>query len=354
MFRPTLLISFLSLLVGALGAAPLALHMMEECPVGGDVTVTLKGRDSDGDSLTATITTLPTSGKLYQLSDVYSKYGYDPKGGVEITTVPTTVTDYRNRVLYVRPSPDRELVGEFDRFEYTAADATDTSLAGTVVITGPSHLVVASSFSTDAESWTVEGNRYAGTAATHEASSRGSLNHYIYSTDDTLNMKEGDDQDLWYFSAPSKYLGWQGIAYGGFLEFTMSSFSGDFSISNLNSDLYLVELYCSQCATNTGITISYPLSATSFTGTTKTFSISMLETAGWLQDPENTLLSWSAPTKCQFIEVLSGLTSVKILGDFTQWYESVSIDNVQWRKATAASSIPFCAQGSPDASICTC
>ncbi len=285
---------------------------------------------------------------------MYSKYGYDPKAGVEITSVPTTISDSKNRLLYVRPHPDRELTGEFDRFEYTMSDLTATSLAGTVVVTGPSHLIVASDFSNDAESWTIEGNRVSGSVATFEASSRGALNHYIYATDDTLNMKAGVDQDLWYFSAPSKYLGWQGVVYGGFLEFTMSSFSGDFSSNNLNSDLYLVELYCSQCATNTGVTISFPLSATSFDGSTKSFSISMLETAGWLQDPENTLMTWNAPTKCSFIEVLSGLTSVKILGDFTKWYESVSIDNVQWRKSNAKSSIPFCAQGSPDASICSC
>ncbi|GMI32407.1 hypothetical protein TrCOL_g8022 [Triparma columacea] len=339
-------------------AAPLSLHTVAEVAVGGNVVIPLLGYDTDiGHSLTATITSLPTTGKVYQLSDVYSKYGYDPKVGTEITSVNTVVTDSKMRVLYVRPTPDRELSGDFARFEYTVSDGTTgtaASSAGTVVVLGPSKNVVGSDFSSSNDGWTIEGNRVAGTAATYEASSRGSLNHYIYATDDSLNMQSDTDKDLWYFSAPSSFLGWQGAVYGGTMEFTLSSFSGDFSAANLNSQSYLVELYCSKCATNTGVTISYPLSATSFDGTTKTFSISMKETGGWLRDPENTLQAWTVPTKCDFIEVLSGLTHVKILGDFTKWYESVSIDNVSFKKSNAKSNIPVCAQGSPDASSCTC
>ena len=305
--------------------------------------------------MTATITSLPVTGKLYQLSDVYSKYGYDPKEGAEITAVNTLVTDSKMRVLYVRPTPDRELSGDFARFKYTVNDGTATSSAGTAVVLGPSKNIAGSDFSSSNDGWTIEGNRVAGTSATHEASSRGSLNHYIYATDDSLNMLRDSDKDLWYFSAPSDFLGWQGAVYGGSMEFTMSSFSGDFSSSNLNSNPYLVELYCSKCATNTGVTISYPLSATSFDGSTKSFSISMKEDGGWLRDPENTLTTtWTAPKKCDFVEVLSGLTHVKILGDFTKWYESVSIDNVKFKKSNSKSSIPVCAQGAPDASTCTC
>ena len=300
------------------------------------------------------MTSLPTSGKLHQLSDVYSKYGYEPKIGQEITSPGTLVTDPKMRLMYVRPTPDRELSGEFDRFQYTVNDGTDTSSPGTVVVLGPGKKIVASDFSAGHEGWTVEGNRASGSAATHEASSRGSLNHYIYSTDDSLNMATGNDKDLWYFNAPSKFLGWQGAAYGGSMEFTMSSFSGDFSSANMNDGTYLVELYCSKCATNTGVTIGYPLSATSFDGSTKTFSISMKEDGGWLRDPENTLNAWTVPTRCDFIEVLSGLTHVRILGDFTKWHESVSVDNIMWRKSKVKSNVPICAQGTPDASTCTC
>ncbi|GMH80988.1 hypothetical protein TL16_g08783 [Triparma laevis f. inornata] len=342
----------------ALAAAPLSLHSVAQVSAGGEVVVTLPGYDSDiGTQLTAVITKLPTDGKLYQLSDVHSKYGYDPKKGVEITSVPTTIVDAatgKTRVLYVRPSVDREGAGEFDRFEYTVDDQTVTSIAGTVVVVGDGVNFIASDFSAGGESWTVEGNRVGGSAVSFEASSRGSLNHYVYGTDDSLNMEGGNDSDLWYFNAPSKFLGWQGVYYGGEMKFTMSSFSGDFSSSNLNADTYLVKLFCAQCDTNKGVTIGFPLSASSFDGSTKTFSLSMVESGGWLRDPENTLEAWTVPTKCDFVEVLSGLTSVQILGDFTKWYESVSLDDVVFKKGTAVSSIPFCAQGTPDASTCSC
>jgi len=260
------------------------------------------------------------------------------------------------RLLYVRPTPDRETNGDWDRFEYTVNDGSSDSLAGTVVLTNPSNKLVASDFSFDNDGWTTEGNR-GSNVVQYEPSSRGSLNHYIYATDNQLNMVGGVDSDVWWFNAPAKYLGWQGIVYKGWLQFTMSSFSGDFSSGNLNSDLNIVELFCSKCNLNKGVRLVLPLSATSqgsFSGTTTDFKLSMIETAGWLLDPKNTLSTWSPPSKCEFIEVLSGLTSMKILGDFTTWYESISIDNVMWKAGGSESQIPFCAQGTPDASTCTC
>jgi len=266
------------------------------------------------------------------------------------------------RLLYVRPTPDRLLNGEWSRFSYTVSDSVTNSEPGQVVLVSPEKKVIASDFSFDSDSWLVAGNRVANTPVQYEASSRGSLNHYIYATDDTLNMQDDNDENKWFFQAPAKYLGWQGIVYKGFLEFTMSSFSGDFSAGNLNSDLNLIELHCSKCNTNKGVTLVFPLSATSqgaFTGVTTKFSVGMEEGKGWLLDSKNTLVAWAPPTRCEFIEVISGLSSLKILGDFTKWYESISVDNVNWRmeaggKGLVGSQIPFCAQGSADASVCNC
>ena len=82
------------------------------------------------------------------------------------------------------------------------------------------------------------------------------------------------------------------------------------------------------------------------------FDIALTETSGWLEDSKNSLVKWSPPSQCTFIEVLSGLSGVSILGDITKWYESVALDTVQVVNHDAA--IPVCAQGTPDASICTC
>lgn len=56
--------------------------------------------------LNYSITTIPASGNLYQLSQVFSAYGYEPKAGSTITTPNTAVTGSLNRVYYVRPKPD--------------------------------------------------------------------------------------------------------------------------------------------------------------------------------------------------------------------------------------------------------
>jgi hypothetical protein len=95
-----------------------------------------------------------------------------------------------------------------------------------------------------------------------------------------------------------------------------------------------VILECATCTgpVSKGITLSYPISALkkSFSGTPTRIVLSLVENAGWLKDPQNTLLQWKAPTKCDMIQVLSRLSSIRILGDWTQWYESVAIDTVQF------------------------
>mmetsp|Transcript_16575 Transcript_16575/g.33554 ORF Transcript_16575/g.33554 Transcript_16575/m.33554 type:complete len:83 (+) Transcript_16575:139-387(+) len=82
----------------------------------------------------------------------------------------------------------------------------------------------------------------------------------------------------------------------------------------------------------------------------------MKETEGWMKDPQNVLYEWTVPSKCSFIEILSGITSVRILGDFTNWYETVNIDNVQWVPAPSRGRyhVPICAQDTPNCRKCSC
>ena len=54
-----------------------------------------------------TINSIPSSGTLSQLSQVFSSYGYEPKTGSKISQVSTTVTGSDNRLIYSRPSPDQ-------------------------------------------------------------------------------------------------------------------------------------------------------------------------------------------------------------------------------------------------------
>ena len=50
--------------------------------------------------------TAPQSGSLYQLSQVFSTYEYEPKQGVLITQDGAAVTGSNNRIVYSRPAYD--------------------------------------------------------------------------------------------------------------------------------------------------------------------------------------------------------------------------------------------------------
>lgn len=344
-------------------ADPLAPHQLVVVPAGGDAVIRLAGFDLDGDELSATVASLPGGGSLKQLSAVFSDYGYEPKSGADIGAGAIAVTGSANRVVYERPELDRAEAGKWGTFTYTVSDAFSTSAPGIVTLVPESGVLVASTFFLDSEAWSVVGN--AGTSAaasalSYDGTSRGALlNRYVHATDATVNVDAaGNDRTKWYFAAPTAFLGHHGIAYGGALEFVLASFSGDFAEANRNEGLHLVELECAACDTNAGVTLAFPLAASAagaaFDGAPTQFSLPLLEGGGWVKDPKNTLQAWVAPSQGELVEVLSGLSAVRILGDFTKWYEAVALDSVQFVQRSGMSQIPICAQGSPDASVRTC
>jgi hypothetical protein len=173
-----------------------------------------------------------------------------------------------------------------------------------------------------------------------EASSRGSLmNYYIAGYDDLINVADSmgsSDNNLWYFEAPSSYLGNQGIAYGGTLTFCIGAFSGDFSAMNPPST-NVVELICDECPgpISKGIRLGFSMTMLAnstnslFTGRIQQFRISLHESAGWTKDPQNTLANWIPASSCDMVQVLSRLSRIRILDDYTRWKENVGIDNTQ-------------------------
>ncbi|CAM9381687.1 unnamed protein product, partial [Sphacelaria rigidula] len=97
--------------------APLALHQVVVVSPGSEVVIRLSGYDIDGDDLVATISSLPGSGTLHQLSKVFSDFGYDPKAGELISAAGTQVTGSGNRVLYRRPKADAEPRSAWGRYD---------------------------------------------------------------------------------------------------------------------------------------------------------------------------------------------------------------------------------------------
>lgn len=122
------------------------------------------------------------------------------------------------------------------------SEAGIPSYPGTVTLVPPSGSIVGSGFLLGNEDWTISGNKVASSGASYEPYSRGALlNHYILGSDDKINVRStgAPDQSLWYFVAPSKFLGNQGISYGGSIQFSLSSFSGDFSKMN-SAEVWLI------------------------------------------------------------------------------------------------------------------
>ena len=318
------------------------------------ITIRLKGAYPCGNKLTYVITELPTYGTIYQLSQIYNLHGYNPISGKQITDKNTVVSWSSNRIYYV-PTTKRSVRLLSDAFTFMITDGKNQSFDGTVTIVDKSGTIVGSDFLTGDEGWSIIGNAKAGAVTTpqFEPFNRGkSFNYYIYAKDDIINHSKFGEQDksLWYFNAPAKFLGNKGAAYGGHISFSIGMFAGD--IASLNRGGNLIELECKECGYNAGIRLVHRFSKIHFKHAIAHFKIELLETANWLKDPQDSLKQWSAPSRCEFIQVLSRLSGLRILGDITTWYETVALDNVFL--SNTKNNVPACAMVRPDASVCTC
>ncbi|KAJ8602070.1 hypothetical protein CTAYLR_001603 [Chrysophaeum taylorii] len=297
------------------GAVPIARHQTVVVEVGRDAVITLRGYDTDGDVLRAQVVSLPESGTLSQLSSVFSKYAYEPKRGKAVVA-PSVVTGSKNRVYYARPEYDAERGdGKWGTFEFAVSDGSDVSRAGRVTLVPPSLRLVVSCFDASDEGWRIVRSR--ATVPTWDAASFGKgLNRFVVATDDLMSFADGTERNAsrWMFEAPSAFHGQHNAAYAGKLKFTLGALAGDFE-NEAPPRHNLVELECETCR----IRLAFPLwnATTPFTGKTTTFSIDLVETAGWIRDPNNDLLPWPAPSQCAFIHALSSISALRILGDFT-------------------------------------
>lgn len=290
--------------------------------------------------LSARITVLPGTGTLHQLSQVYSDYGYEPKRGDQFpATLPVTVSGSKNRVVYRTPTNVNEPQGLWTRFSYVVTDGTETSEEGIVWVLPRHGRLAASAFHLGREGWSIVRNGASAAVAEgggirHEAYSRGAgLNRFVSGTEgEVLAAEGGEDRSRWAFRAPEAFLGNQAGAFGGALAFVMGSSAGDFAdISNrLQADARLVTLSCSSCDIGRGVRLAYFAGNASvpLDGRTRDIIIP-LQPSAWKMDPRNTVVEWGAVSDCQFVEVLSGLTSIDVLGDHTKRSETVVLDNVR-------------------------
>lgn len=336
---------------------------------GDDFDVLLKGFVSLNSPKKFNFRALSTvsNGALYLPSHNYCKYGYEPsKRGAQVTA-PTDLNCHSPALLYNFPASKVLPKGELDRFSFSIDSTTHgTSCPGVVhFVDAGDPLLVASEFLTDAEGWTLTGNSRSSTAVWDKSSIGSQVNRYVHGTEGWIDLDAGrTDRALWFFNAPSKFLGisiagGMAGAYGGTLRFVLSSASGDFSAGHLNSGhdgtadtLPVVRIDCATCRNegildpdapgscqdgdrpirrDQGIQLIFPLSALThqFDGSTTEISIVLNEKSGWLKDSENSQVSWCRPTQNEFIQVLKRFSGLSILGDYTRHYESILLDTVR-------------------------
>jgi hypothetical protein len=211
-------------------------------------------------------------------------------------------------------------------FKYSITGASGTR-TGQVTLTAPDLVTVSSPFWTDNEGWTIQ-SAVNTNSTWSPTSTSASLNYFVFGGD--FDPVVGLNNNVrWYFLAPSKFLGNFGYLYNGFIQFWLGSFAGDFSANSaLQTPYNLIELWCSSCDNNKGVTLAQRY--VPYNGGLQFFNFTLNEysTSGWFQDPKNGLVTvWPSPSQCTFINVLMGLTSVRIYGDVTTSFEVVGLDS---------------------------
>lgn len=96
-------------------------------------------------------------------------------------------------------------------------------------------------------------------------------------------------------------------------------------------------LECAECdgPVGKGITLGYSAAALAaspsgpFSGAPLRVTVPLKERRGWVKDSQNSLVPWGAASQCDLIQVLSRLSRVRVLGDWTAWYETVALDDFQ-------------------------
>lgn len=309
-------------------AVPSAVHFSIQLGEDSSVLIQLKGYDSSGSKVRGVVTSLPEEGLLYQVSQVYAIHSYDPKSGDPITLINTAVNSLENKIIYKYPTNRPRRKGRIARFTYKMRSANGESNEAIVDILDNNKAEVVSDFNLNDEGWKIINNN--GDGVHYERSRRGLLNHYIYGSDKYIDSNSNDGSErsfdsLWYFQSPNKFSGNFILAYGGYIEFTISSAAGDFN--NLNTNVYQVRMISKTSTRYTRDKEETLLYKGDYNGDTKRVRIPLTE-QNWKIDTHNSNKLPADLSLCHLVEVLSKLDRIEILGDYTKWYESIALDDI--------------------------
>ena len=199
------------------------------------------------------------------------------------------------------------------------------AVAGVAICAHAASAQIVSAFDTDDEGW----------STINDTSSFG--------FDSTLGNPPGSvvgvDQvrgGIWYFSAPSKFLGDRSGSLGLTLSWEILGVTGNQALGGNRADVYL-----SSGSTLVGIDLDVTPSTSSFTGVTVT-----LDAAGWeFVSSGNGTMSGTAVDAATFQSVLANLDGLFIRGEYTNGSDSAALDNVVLEVPTPAGAMVLAGAG---------
>jgi hypothetical protein len=271
------------------------------------------------------------NGSFYQLSNVFSKYGYVPYQGKQITNS-TVITGSKGRFVYRLKNGNNYQFnnGVIDSVNIVIHFADNNKkpgiLSGKIVFLPKSGTFVSSDFLLSNDGWKIMYNHPRRTPVqdpTYCNWNHNDISMFITGTDNYVNLDKSHthDNSLWYFRSPAKYNIDLSLAYLGWIDFSLVVLSGDFSKRN-NLNLFpIIKIACNNLFDSIGY-----YSTMIFNNNTNNihFHIKLDENL------------WTTPyknerkiSKQNFIRCLSDVNSFEILGDWTSGIETVGLDSVR-------------------------
>jgi len=331
---------------------PIARHTACSADANTPSVCVLEGYVTQAVSVDYYILTLPSEGLLYETSSNFRSFGSEPlmaPNPIGQHMLPFLVTDPLHQVVYVPPRNKWPTPSAWDLFTFAvespiARNELDQTIMvrsepGIVVITNPQRQIAGSDFSlvNSADGWTLSGQlevvdgNMPSQGVRHQAVAWGGLNHYIYGVDEvqSLDFATGIDLAKWYFEASPEvfYRKELAAAYGGYLKFRFRSQYGNFY--ELNDPLDWVTIECESCDSGQGARIIRFIDDTlRWIGNEVHMAFYLHENGRWSYDPLNSAAEFTYATQCQIAAILTNVSRIAILGDFTRGGEGIALDDV--------------------------
>jgi len=101
------------------------------------------------------------------------------------------------------------------------------------------------------------------------------------------------------------------------------------NFSELNRPLDWVTIECASCDSGQGARmVRFTDHLLRWDGSERLVELKLLPVENWMRDPLNSALDFTYATECEIAAILSNVSRLAILGDFTAGGESVAIDNI--------------------------